>query len=64
MRHGQNPKDVAIGVDVSIGVGTPGVSGQDAVVQVLLVVQGYVRLPEVSRGNPGTALLDCLPSFT
>lgn len=48
----QNPQDVAVGVDVDVGVGAPGVGGQDPVVQVLLVVQGDVGLPQVRRNYP------------
>ena len=61
--HWKNPQDVAVGVDVGVGVGAPWVGSQDAVVQVLLVVQGDVRLPQIPWVYPGTALLDCLFVF-
>ena len=49
---------------MSVGIGAPRVGSQDPVVQVLLVVQRDVRLPEVCGAYPGPALLHCFLSFT
>lgn len=53
MSHWENPEDVPVGVDVDIGGhSTSRVSGQDAMVQVLLVVERDVGLPEIFGANP------------
>ena len=46
MGHRDCPENIAVGEKLSICVGTLGVGGQNTLGQVLLIVQGYIWLPE------------------
>ena len=46
MRHRNNPDNISIGEELSIGVGALRVSCQDTIGQVLFVIQSYIRLPQ------------------